>query len=86
MGQTSKWGKQTFIKGNATDECVKSKIMEKITEPAEDPDDQIKMTPDDIHAMDKSWQVYSAASFGKVVHECHKALGKYSFVIIKYNA
>lgn len=78
MGRTSKWGKRTFVKGNPDDDRVKAKIMEKIAELGEDPDDPNKMQPDDIHALDKAWQVYTAASFGKVVRECRKALGKYT--------
>lgn len=76
MGRTSKWGKRTFVKGNPDDDRVKAKIMEKIAELGEDPDDPNKMQPDDIHALDKAWQVYTAASFGKVVRECRKALAE----------
>jgi len=76
MGRTSKWGNRTFKKGNKEDDEVKNSIYQKIFD-IEDPNDKNTiLKPDEIHIMDKNWQPYTAASFGKVIALLRKIKGK----------
>jgi hypothetical protein len=79
MGRTSSWGTRNFKKGNAEDEAVRRAIYQKLFDLlGEDPNDKTtQLKPEELHKMDKSWQTYSADSFGKVVRSLRKMMHKY---------
>jgi hypothetical protein len=78
MVKISSWGTRRFQKGNAEDEAVKRAIYQKLLDLGEDPSDKnSQLKPEEIHKMDKSWQPYSADSFGKVVRSLRKIIRKY---------
>jgi hypothetical protein len=77
MVKTSAWGTRRFQKGNAEDEAAKRSIYHKLLDLGEDPNDKnSQLKPEEIHKMDKSWQPYSADSFGKVVRALRKIISK----------
>jgi len=76
MPRTTKWGDRTFKQNNAEDDAQKKKLFDKLQDLGGG-DDLANFKPDTIHAMDPSWQSYSAKSFAKVVNECKKLISKY---------